>query len=123
MRCEPGSRPSEPELVDTVVARSLGEGEGVRRQLPDGYQLDDDPSRLDHDAIVDFLSTQAYWHRWRSRGDIVSQLRSAWRWLLHTADAHGLYRKLGFAAPPESLLERPGSARGADSPAEFSLLP
>jgi GNAT superfamily N-acetyltransferase len=148
-----------------VVAGWLCEGAGVRRELPDGYELDDDPGRLDHDAIVDFLSTQAYWHRWRSREDIVSQLRSAWRcvglfdragaqvglarvvadgvalgyladvyvldehrgrglgvalvreavesqptwrWLLHTADAHGLYRKLGFGAAPETLLERPG---------------
>jgi hypothetical protein len=28
------------------------------------------------------------------------------RWILHTADAHGLYEKLGFA-PSERLLERP----------------
>jgi GNAT superfamily N-acetyltransferase len=28
------------------------------------------------------------------------------RWILHTADAHGLYEKLGFA-PGERLLERP----------------
>jgi ribosomal protein S18 acetylase RimI-like enzyme len=34
------------------------------------------------------------------------------RWLLHTADAHGLYRRFGFAAPDEMLLERPNSARG-----------
>jgi len=28
------------------------------------------------------------------------------KWLLHTADAHGLYRKLGFSAPSERLMER-----------------
>jgi GNAT superfamily N-acetyltransferase len=28
------------------------------------------------------------------------------RWLLHTADAHGVYRKLGFGAPGERLMER-----------------
>jgi GNAT superfamily N-acetyltransferase len=28
------------------------------------------------------------------------------RWLLHTADAHGLYRKFGFAPPDETALER-----------------
>ena len=33
------------------------------------------------------------------------------RWLLHTADAHGLYRKLGFAEPSERLLERPAAGR------------
>jgi len=29
------------------------------------------------------------------------------RWLLHTADAHGLYRKFGFTTPDHTLLERP----------------
>jgi GNAT superfamily N-acetyltransferase len=34
------------------------------------------------------------------------------RWLLHTADAHGLYERFGFAAPGSSVLERPhASAR------------
>ena len=34
------------------------------------------------------------------------------RWLLHTADAHGLYEQLGFAPPDHTLLERPhASAR------------
>ena len=30
---------------------------------------------------------------------------AARRWILHTADAHGLYEKFGFA-PGERLLER-----------------
>ena len=29
------------------------------------------------------------------------------RWLLHTADARGLYEPFGFAAPDRTLLERP----------------
>ena len=29
------------------------------------------------------------------------------RWLLHTEDAHQLYRKFGFAAPDHMLMERP----------------
>jgi len=29
------------------------------------------------------------------------------RWLLHTADAHGLYARFGFAAPDATLMERP----------------
>jgi GNAT superfamily N-acetyltransferase len=34
------------------------------------------------------------------------------RWLLHTADAHGLYERFGFVAPGSSVLERPhASAR------------
>ena len=28
------------------------------------------------------------------------------RWLLHTADAHGLYAEFGFAAPDTTLMER-----------------
>jgi GNAT superfamily N-acetyltransferase len=31
------------------------------------------------------------------------------RWMLHTKDAHGLYQKFGFTAPPSTYLERPSS--------------
>jgi GNAT superfamily N-acetyltransferase len=34
---------------------------------------------------------------------------SNFRWLLHTSDAHGLYARLGFAAPDHTLLEKPSS--------------
>jgi GNAT superfamily N-acetyltransferase len=34
------------------------------------------------------------------------------RWMLHTADAHELYRRFGFAEPGSPVLERPhASAR------------
>lgn len=33
----------------------------TRRALPGGFELDDDPSRLDLDAIFAFLSTESYW--------------------------------------------------------------
>ena len=36
---------------------------------------------------------------------------AAMRWLLHTADAHGLYERLGFTTAPETLMERPGAQR------------
>jgi GNAT superfamily N-acetyltransferase len=132
-----------------------------------GYELDDDPERIDPGAVWDFLSTQAYWGKFRSRADFEAQLASAWRvvgvyetatgrqvgfaravsdgvafayladvfivseargaglgkelveamidrgpgagfrWTLHTSDAHGLYRKYGFAGPDETYLERP----------------
>ena len=32
---------------------------------------------------------------------------AGYRWMLHTADAHGLYRQFGFAAPDTRYLERP----------------
>jgi GNAT superfamily N-acetyltransferase len=43
------------------------------------YEADDSPARLDVDAIYGFLSTQAYWHRWRTRAQIEQQIRGAWR--------------------------------------------
>ena len=130
-------------------------------------ELDDDPARVDVDALWSFLSTEAYWARWRSREAVARQVRSAWRvvgayetasgrmvgfarafsdgvalayladvyvlpefrgrgagaalvgmmieagpgaafrWMLHTADAHGLYRKFGFRPPDGAYLERP----------------
>ena len=131
----------------------------------DGYELDDDPARVDADAAWAYLSTDAYWGRWRARADFDAQLASAWRvvgayacdgamvgfaravsdgvafayladvyvhpehrgrglgidlvrlmvedgpgrrfrWVLHTADAHGLYGKFGFAPPGDTVLER-----------------
>jgi GNAT superfamily N-acetyltransferase len=36
------------------------------------------------------------------------------RWLLHTDDAHELYRKLGFGGPSRRLMERPGSVGGLE---------
>lgn len=139
------------------------------------YEIDDNPQRLDVDAIWQFLSTQAYWGRWRTRDDLERQIASAWRvvgayvdgaqagfaravsdgvalayladvyvlpehrghglgaalvqamveqgpgahfrWMLHTADAHDLYRRFGFREPDASMLERPSrheaSAAGA----------
>lgn len=43
------------------------------------YTLDDDPERLDLEAIWAFLSTEAYWHRWRTREDVAAQVAGAWR--------------------------------------------
>jgi len=43
------------------------------------YVLDDDRDRLDFDAVWHFLSTDAYWNRWRSREDVDHQFRGAWR--------------------------------------------
>ena len=137
----------------------------MKRQLPHGFELDDDTARIDRDAVHRFISEESYWafrrprelmnelidraarnvglyapdgslagysrtvdapdaflvyladvfvlpkHRGHGRG--VELVRFAVddgpyatrRWILHTADAHGLYEKLGFA-PGERLLER-----------------
>lgn len=146
----------------------------MRRTLDDGYELDDDPDRVDLDALVAFLTTQAYWGRWRGRDDITRQVQTAWRvvaayrddrmvgfaravsdgvalayladvyveddhrgrglgqhlvgeivegrgaavfrWMLHTADAHGLYARFGFAPPGPDVLERPAPPERTAAP-------
>lgn len=44
-----------------------------------GYQLDDDPARVDREVVWRFLSTDAYWGRWRGRDHVERQLDGAWR--------------------------------------------
>lgn len=39
----------------------------MRRELPGGYELDDDPSRLDVDAIHAYIGGESYWAKGRSR--------------------------------------------------------
>jgi GNAT superfamily N-acetyltransferase len=142
------------------------------RELPDGFELDDDRRRLDVDAIHHFISEQSYWGRGRSRELVVGTIEGSWRvvglylegrqvgfaravsdgvtvayladvyvlpryrgrglgvelvramvdgegappvnWLLHTADAEGVYEKLGFRLGPlrYPLMERPRGAGG-----------
>jgi GNAT superfamily N-acetyltransferase len=137
----------------------------VRRDLGDGFELDDDPARVDVAEVHRFLSEHAYWasgrrrdvqerlvreavrvvglyhdgrqvgfcraasdgvsfvylgdvyvlpdHRGRGLGfELVREMvergpLSERRWILHTEDAHELYRKLGFDAPSYKLMERP----------------
>jgi len=43
------------------------------------FEIDDDPARVDRDAVWRFLSTEAYWGRSRSRADVEAQLDDAWR--------------------------------------------
>jgi GNAT superfamily N-acetyltransferase len=133
----------------------------------DDFDVDTAPERLDRDAVWQYLSTEAYWGRWRTREQFEAQLAAAWRvvgvyrrstgelvgfaratsdgvafaflsdlfvlpaargqglskrimtamieqgpgrgfrWMLHTADAHGLYRQFGFGAGSEKYMERP----------------
>jgi GNAT superfamily N-acetyltransferase len=136
----------------------------VRRDLGQGYELDDDPERIDRDAVHRYLSTEAYWALGRARavqdalidnaarvvglyhegrqvgfsraisdGHVQSYLAdvhvleehrgrglgvelvrfsvdegplAGTSWLLHTADAHDLYRTFGFEDPGPRTLER-----------------
>ncbi|HEY5010537.1 MAG TPA: GNAT family N-acetyltransferase, partial [Acidimicrobiales bacterium] len=43
------------------------------------YDVDAEPSRIDLGVVWRFLSTEAYWNRWRSRDDVERQWREAWR--------------------------------------------
>jgi GNAT superfamily N-acetyltransferase len=61
--------------------------------VTDTYELDDDPQRLDLDAVWTFLTTQAYWGRWRGRDDVERQIASAWRVIGAYVDG----RQVGFA--------------------------
>jgi GNAT superfamily N-acetyltransferase len=146
----------------------------MRRELPEGFELDDDPARIDVGAVHAFISRESYWGQgrprervertiagstrvlglyfgaaqigfaravsdgvtvayladvyvlpaYRGRGlgvELVREMVAGWdrdpsanvRWLLHTADAQGLYAKLGFAEGQATypLMER---GRGYD---------
>lgn len=136
----------------------------MRRDLGEGYELDDDRDRIDREAVHRYLADESYWARGRpravqdelidtaarvvglyhqgrqvgftrtlsdghaqsyladvyvldehrGRGFGVELVRfsvdegplAATKWFLHTADAHDLYRKFGFAEPGPKALER-----------------
>lgn len=137
----------------------------MKRDLGDGFELDDDPDRTDVAAVHRFIAKESYWApgreyavqerlvreatrvvglyregrqigfcravgdgvsityladvyvlpAYRGRGLGVELVRemvdrgpfARLRWVLHTADAHELYGKLGFAAPGPRTMERP----------------
>jgi ribosomal protein S18 acetylase RimI-like enzyme len=137
----------------------------VLRDLGDGYELDDDPGRIDLNAVHAYISGESYWAKGRpletqaemnraaarmvglylggeqvgfTRTALVDGMQIAYlfdvyvleehrgrglgeelvretvdrgpyaehRWLLDTADAHGLYGRFGFGPPNERLMER-----------------
>ena len=130
----------------------------MRRDLGDGYELDDDPDRIDLAEVHRFLCDESYWAAGRDYATQEELIRTASRvvglyhegaqvgfcravaavgyrpstsptstscpehrgrglgeamveemiergpfadrtWILHTADAHELYRKFGFGTP------------------------
>jgi GNAT superfamily N-acetyltransferase len=59
------------------------------------FEIDDDPARIQRDRVWAWLSTEAYWGRWRTRSDLEEQLDSAWRVVgAYRADTGG---QVGFA--------------------------
>jgi GNAT superfamily N-acetyltransferase len=57
----------------------------MKRDLGDGYELDDDPDRIDLDAVHDYLANESYWARGRPRETVERLVRGATRVV-------GLYR-------------------------------
>jgi GNAT superfamily N-acetyltransferase len=67
--------------------------EAIRRALPGGFELDDDPRRVDLAAVHAFISRQSYWGRGRSRAEMA-------RAIAGSARVVGLYhgdQQVGFA--------------------------
>ena len=65
----------------------------MKRALADGLELDDDPLRVDVDAVHAFLSQESYWAQGRARDVVERLVRTATRIV-------GLYdgdRQIGFA--------------------------
>src|SRR5436190_17685147 len=65
----------------------------MRRELSSGIELDDDPARVNVDAVHDFLSNHAYWAQGRSRETVERTIREASRVVGLYADG----RQIGFA--------------------------
>jgi GNAT superfamily N-acetyltransferase len=49
----------------------------VKRKLADGYELDDDPDRVDIDAVHAFISDESYWGQGRPRALVERVVRKA----------------------------------------------
>jgi GNAT superfamily N-acetyltransferase len=65
----------------------------MRRELADGFELDDDRARLDHDAIHGYLGGESYWAKGRARERQEELIE-------RSAHVVGLYqdgRQIGFA--------------------------
>ena len=50
----------------------------MRRELPGGYELDDDPERVDVDAVHAYV-TRSYWAKGRSREKMEAALAGSAR--------------------------------------------
>jgi len=65
----------------------------MRRVLADGFELDDDPGRVDLNAVHRYLAEESYWAAGRSRETVERLVREA-------ARVVGVYRgdgQVGFA--------------------------
>ena len=51
----------------------------MRRELPDGYELDDDVARVDVDVVHRYLSEESYWAKGRPRATVERLVHKAAR--------------------------------------------
>ena len=51
----------------------------MRRELPGGYELDDDRTRIDREAVHAYVSGESYWAKGRPRETMDSLIESAQR--------------------------------------------
>lgn len=65
----------------------------TRRRLSDGFELDDDPARIDVDAVHAFIAGQSYWGRGRPRELVERSIRGSARTVGLYANGH----QIGFA--------------------------
>ena len=96
--------------IEVQLAVGLAGGRPLRRRRMVGF------ARAVSDGVAFAYLADVYVdpdHRGSGRGTaLVRELvegngADRFRWMLHTKDAHGLYAKLGFAAPGADAMERP----------------
>jgi GNAT superfamily N-acetyltransferase len=51
----------------------------VIRELADGYELDDDPRRIDIDVVHRFLSEESYWAKGRAHSMVLASIEGSAR--------------------------------------------
>jgi GNAT superfamily N-acetyltransferase len=65
----------------------------MRRDLGSGIELDDDPARIDVDAVHDYLANESYWAKGRAREVVERLVREAQR----VVGVYDRDRQIGFA--------------------------
>jgi GNAT superfamily N-acetyltransferase len=70
----------------------------VRRELPGGFELDDDRARIDVDAVHAFISTQSYWGLGRAYELVERVVERSTRVVgLYRVDGSPIGQQVGFA--------------------------
>jgi GNAT superfamily N-acetyltransferase len=70
------------------------------RELPDGYELDDDPKRIDVDVVHRFLSEESYWAQGRTHALVMASVQGSARvvGVYHAGEQVGFARAISDKA-------------------------